>query len=450
MGDVLRRRVGVRFGGTVILEDIRWLIKKYGPIFVLLIIVVIMGCFILNKTSKKKIEEAWEPPIEIAEQSEDGLSETVNETEETDVWEKGYNLPVEDGMKERAMEDCKNVMAQIKEIYIAADKGNALNAVLSDETLDQMKNIIKNTGNPVVASEQHSNMENYQKMEQFLLDSEDGKEGNVLLYHVNYDGGISREEFICDGEKMYVLWTKATWGDSGKIVISYVSYTRIKEWTYTEKGYFCYELCVPEPPDVTEIVDGSTAIRVKPLGEQLIELSKKCVSALGYQGNNILCSNWDQDTMEKLDYNGMYEYLYSMKYQKKFDSEEYPDGIPKQEFENLIMEYFPITVEQIREWAVFDEEKQTYAWARLGCMNYTPTYFGTSMPEVTGIRENDDGTMTLTVEAVCDMVICNDAVITHELTVQFKDDGTFQYLRNKILDDGIQNIPDYQYRIQVK
>lgn len=32
--------------------------------------------------------------------------------------------------------------------------------------------------------------------------------------------------------------------------------------------------------------------------------------------------------------------------------------------------------------------------------NYTPTYFGISMPEVTGIRENDDGTMTLTVEAV--------------------------------------------------
>ena len=213
-----------------------------------------------------------------------------------------------------------------------------------------MENIIKNTGNPVVTSERYSNMENYQKMEQFLLDSEDGKEGNVLLYHVNYDGGITQEEFICDGEKMYVLWTNAMWtnamwGDSGEIVISYVSYTRIKEWTYTEKGYFCYELCVPEPPNVTEIVDGSTAIRVKPLGEQLIELSKKCVSALGYQGNNILCSNWDQDTMEKLDYNGMYEYLYSMKYQKKFDSEKYPDGIPKQEFENLIMEYFPITVE---------------------------------------------------------------------------------------------------------
>ena len=31
-----------------------------------------------------------------------------------------------------------------------------------------------------------------------------------------------------------------------------------KEWKYTDKGWFCYELCVPEPPEVSEIVDGSS------------------------------------------------------------------------------------------------------------------------------------------------------------------------------------------------
>ena len=66
------------------------------------------------------------------------------------------------------------------------------------------------------------------------------------------------------------------------------------------------------------------------------------------------------------------------------------------------------------------------------------------------INENEDGTITLTVDAVCDMVICNDAVITHELTVRFADDGSFQYLRNKILNDEIQNIPSYQYRIRME
>ena len=63
-------------------------------------------------------------------------------------------------------------------------------------------------------------------------------------------------------------------------------------------------------------------------------------------------------------------------------------------------------------------------------------------------KENEDGTVTLTVEAVCDMVICDDAVITHELTVRFAEDGSFQYLGNEILNDGIMHIPDYQYRIK--
>ena len=151
--------------------------------------------------------------------------------------------------------------------------------------------------------------------------------------------------------------------------------------------------------------------------------------------------------MEHLDYNGMYEYLYAMKYQEQFPSGDYPDGIPKGEFERLIMEYLPVTAEEIQDYAAFDKEKQTYAWVRLGCFNYAPTYFGTSFPEVTDIRENEDGTVTLTVDAVCSMILCDDAVITHELTVCFSEDGGLRYLGNKILDDGISNIPEYQYRV---
>lgn len=170
---------------------------------------------------------------------------------------------------------------------------------------------------------------------------------------------------------------------------------------------------------------------------------------LGYQGNNILCSNWDTDQLEKLDYNGMYEYLYRMKYQKQFEYENYPNGIPKEEFESLIMEYLPVTAEQIREYAVFDEENQTYVWVRLGCFNYAPTFFGTSVPEVTDVKENEDGTITLTVDAVCEMILCDEAVITHELKIRVAEDGSFQYLENKILNNGIEDIPDYQYRINV-
>jgi hypothetical protein len=48
------------------------------------------------------------------------------------------------------------------------------------------------------------------------------------------------------------------------------------------------------------------------------------------------------------------------------------------------------------------------------------------------------------------MVICNEAFITHELTVQFAEDGSFQYIGNLVLDNGIQEIPKYQYRVGMR
>ena len=382
------------------------------------------------------------------ENEQEEYAESTDEETETDRQiEKGYDLPIDARQWEEAEEDCKEMMGLISELYKNADKGCASNVVIADEVIDQMVEKLKATGCPVTITEIYSNMENHKKLEDFLNDSLAGNSGSAIVYEIHSDGGIGRYKYSYDGKDMYVLSAKAAWSDDDKPVMTYISYTRIKEWRFTDKGYFCYELCVPEYPEVTEIVDGSCMVRVKPITEENREMSEKYVLGLAYQGNNLLCSDWDADHMENLDYNGMYEYLYAMKYQEQFPSENYPNGIPKGEFERLIMEYFPITTEKIQSYAAFDEQKQTYVWERLGCFNYAPTYFGTSFPEVTDIRENKDGTVTLTVDAVCSMILCDDAVITHELTVRCAEDGSFQYLGNKILDDGISNIPEYQYRI---
>ena len=380
--------------------------------------------------------------------SDSGAKEDVTEESvETDRAAKGYDLPVSDSERKKAEDDCKEMMGLISELYKNADKGCASNVVIADEVIDQMAEKLKKVGCPVTAAEVYFNMENYKVLEDFLNNSAAGSSGSVVVYEIHSDGGIGRYKYSYDGKDMYVLSAKATWSDDDKSVMKYISHNRIKEWRFTDKGWFCYKLCVPEYPEVTEIVDGSCMIRVKPITEENREMSEKCVLGLAYQGNNLLCSDWDADHMESLDYNGMYEYLYAMKYQKEFPAEDYPNGIPKDEFESLFIEYLPITAEEIQGYAVFDEEKQTYAWERLGCFNYAPAYFGTSFPEVTDSRENNDGTVTLIVDAVCSMILCDDAVITHELTVRFSEDGGFQYLGNKILDDGILHIPEYQYRI---
>lgn len=422
--------------------DIR---KKLKQIFLFIFLVSIFLC--VCQRSNEKPEQT---PSEETNQNMTEASGSKQEDEAAKQMEKGYDLPVDDNEKEEAETDCKNIMELLSDIYVNADKGDTLNVILSDETIFAMQDKIKQTKYPVTTMVMYSNMENYKEIDRFLKECMKGKSGSTVLYEICTDGSIGRMKYMFDGTDMYVLSTSAVWDEENKPEITYISYTRIKTWKYSDKGWFGYELCVPEPPEVSELIDGSCLYRVKPLTKKQCKMSQKCVKGLGYQGNNLLCSNWDIDHLQKLDYNGLYEYLYEMKYHKKLDSEDIPKGIPREQFEKLIMEYLPVTAQQIRKYAVFSKKKQTYEWQRLGCFNYELTYFGTSIPEVTDIRKNKDGTITLTVDAVCDMVVFDDAVITHELTVRFAEDGSFQYLGNKILDDGIKNIPDYQYRIQTE
>ena len=323
---------------------------------ILLITAFLIGCCVCACGKEDSItSETLEKDTEEVSSTEETKSA---EEEATEQWEKGYNLPVDEQEAVEAENDCIEMMERISDIYGDADKGAASNVVLEDETIFKMQKKIMETGCPVATLVLYSNMGNYENVDKFLNECMDGKSGAVVIYEIYDDGGVGRMKFIFDGTDMYIVSTRGVWNDNNTPGTSYISYTRIKEWKYTGKGWFCYELCVPEYPEVTEMVDGSCLIRVKPMTEEQREMSEKCVRGLGYQGNNLLCSNWDTEHMEELDYNGMYEYLYAMKYQEKFNSENYPNGIPKEEFENLIMEYLPVTAEQIREYAVFDEKNQ--------------------------------------------------------------------------------------------
>ena len=82
---------------------------------------------------------------------------------------------------------------------------------------------------------------------------------NIILYEIDIDGGITRKEYTYDGENMFVMSAKMLWNDDTERCLPI--FQKIKEWKYTEYGNFCYEVCVPEPPEVTEIVDRRPIIR---------------------------------------------------------------------------------------------------------------------------------------------------------------------------------------------
>ncbi|NCB93108.1 MAG: hypothetical protein EOM40_11210 [Clostridia bacterium] len=363
----------------------------------------------------------------------------------SEQYEKGYDLPISDGEKERSEKECRKMMSRIQNLYKNCDKGDASNVIISDESALAMWEVLVESGEAVTYYDK-TDMCNHEKLEEFLVRSEAGEKGSVVSYELHADAGIRRNEFIFDGTDMYLLSTNCVWNAANEPAISGTSYTRIKSWEYTQKGWFIYELCVPEPPEVTEVVNGICMVRVKPIDVQYRQFAQRYLDPVGYQGNNLFSSDWDVEHMEELDYNGLYEYLYMIKHQERFKSENYPNGISEAEFEALMEEYLPITVEQVREYAAFDETNQTYVWGRLGCLNYAPSAFDTSVPEVTQIKENNDGTLTVSVDAVCAMT-GNDAIMSHVLTVEIDEDESIKYISNQVMDEGKSNIPSYHYRV---
>ena len=176
------------------------------------------------------------------------------EKEAADQWAKGYDLLMDEREEKESENDCSTMMELIWGIYEHAHKGEASNVVLNDETVLEMQNKLKEAGWPVTTTVTYSNMENYESVDNFLKECMEGKNGSVVVYDVHYDGGISRMKFIFDGTDMYVVSARGIWNDDNNPGISCISYTRIKEWKYTDKGWFCYELCVPEPPEVSELL----------------------------------------------------------------------------------------------------------------------------------------------------------------------------------------------------
>lgn len=415
-------------------------------------------------------------------QTETAQEETVKKEDNTNTADGEVTLKdklsIDEEQKKEAEQDCKEVMKSVQSIYEESEHSSDASSEQTKQMMQKMKTVIKQSGNPVIGSENYSVMENYQKMEAFLEQTEQKEKGSVILYKIDLDGGITRNEYIYDGKTMNVLSVKMIWNkvlgdansklepsakkkgseseqsaetssdDSGtkqslespgsekfKPVQSSISYNEVSKWSYTDKGNFCYELQVPEPPEVSEIVDGSYIIRVKPLSEECRNYSEKYVLPIGYQGNNLLTADWDSEHMQNVDYTWIFDYFYRMKYGESYQPEADMNGVPAEEFEAVITEYLPVKAEQLREWSDYNEQENSYKWKRWGCVNSTPTHIGHSVPEVKEIVQNEDGTETLTIDAVCASVVCDDAVLTHKLTIKLQDDGSVQYLENQIVKE---------------
>lgn len=418
--------------------------------FIVTVVIVAIG--IMNSKKSRSDQQ-----LDIDQQKS---AEPVVSTEQL---RKGYDLPITDQEREESEQDCISKMEQIYSLYKEA-KSDETQLFLSKEMAEKMMDCIKDSDCPIAENTSENsnrlNMINSQLMDTFLNQAKKGEKCEIVAFELHANCGLERRHFIYDGTNMYVLNSIGMWDQingEDKATISYTTYNRIQSWDYTEKGWFIYDYCVPQSPEVTETVNGNVMIRVKPLDEEYMQIAEDYLKPIGYQGNNLMWLNWDQKHLSEIDYNALYQYLYQLKYHETFpngtkqNTSDQTNGnqinnIPKDEFESLIMEYLPVTAEQLREYAVYDSETQTYQWLKLGCGNCMPNALETAFPEIIDKKVNADGTIELIIDAVCELD-GSEAAISHKLTIQVSNQGKVRYLSNELLSDPSGKYPAYMYRL---
>ena len=79
------------------MEDVKWLLKKYGFLIVLMAVIVITGSIALGKRdTKRNTEEVWEPPVVIES------TEAVKEDESIEYFGEESPNPVEAPIGEKS------------------------------------------------------------------------------------------------------------------------------------------------------------------------------------------------------------------------------------------------------------------------------------------------------------------------------------------------------------
>lgn len=108
----------------------------------------------------------------------------------------------------------------------------------------------------------------------------------------------------------------------------------------------------------------------------------------------------------------------------------------------MVTTYFDISIETLEIYAQYDDVKGVYPWEAIGPWNRIQQF--QPFPEVVNCIENEDGSLTLTVEAVFQEE-GTDYSFRHEVTIREEGDKWI-YLGNCIEREGAYKIPEYKPR----
>lgn len=348
------------------------------------------------------------------------------------VVDNEVRLPNEDDF-----DDAVSIAAIYRDIYDEAVETNTLSSL---ETLRRIVARLGENGYVAVDSENQVDMAGAEQVIEFCK-AVDEKKSAMLTIIVIKDFGFRKFDLKTEDGNVNIVRGYYQYDQDGCLQNrSTVSYPA-DIWQYTEEGYILFEgsyfsdenyvLTLSDTPE-------HTALRVLPLDEKCRELNRKYILPVGYEQNNIFLTDWNEEDIGELDFYDIFDNFYPILHGQSVPyvaDESLAVGavyqIPEEIFENVIMTHFNVNKEALRRETTYNPEKAAYEYRPRGF--YEVEYPDIPYPEVVSYTENQDGTITLIVNAVYPNGNTSMAY-SHKTVIRPLEEDCFQYVSNQMMN----------------
>lgn len=403
----------------------------------LIIVLLFSGC---SKIGKEGKDDRKNKSTEKADPDSNEPGEK-KEQENPDYEIKNISMKQEE--KEAVSKKLLSAVEKCRDIYSRAETGETLNIVLDDTVVHQMIDRLAYEGYSIICGDDDYNMQNYEMVNKKLQRAKEGGEVETEFYMINTSGVFSYSHLDFVDNELVVTYVSAMFDDNMEPQINYMDKVKVYQWEYTEKGWLIWEKALSRNQEM----DMHVFHRILPLEDKCREIAKKCIVPVSYLSNNLFLTDWDMDHLDQIEFNDLFDFLYSMKTGNKIDSAKYSEGIPREEFESTVQTYFDITAEELREYANYNENKGVYPWNAIGPWNRVQQF--QPFPEVVKCVENEDGTWSVYVEAVF-VELGMDCSFSHIVTIREDENGGWVYCGNEVNWDDAYHVQGYKARREYK
>src|SRR5699024_10688886 len=141
-------------------------------------------------------------------------------------------------------------------------------------------------------------------------DAVNGKASETEFFQITTSGHIMYFGLESKQEDLVVTYANAAFNENLELHIQQMEKFKVYDWSYTEKGWLIWEKALSQNHEM----DMHSIFRILPLDENCRQLGNEYIRPVSYFCNNLFLVDWDGNSLDKIEFNDLYEFLYKIKY----------------------------------------------------------------------------------------------------------------------------------------